>query len=91
MMLVCLCCFDAGLRAFGNQVRHPMQAQTPAFGVGLYVAQEGRLPCAPCHGLLMLLASAVESKKAKQSHSRPALKRVSFGTACPRRGPLWLR
>lgn len=75
MVVVCLCCFDAGLPAFfGNQVRHPMQAQTPAFGVGLYVAQEGRFPSAPCRRLLMFSASAGKSKKTKQSHSCPSLK-----------------
>lgn len=88
MVFVCLCCFDAELLAFfGNQVRHAMQAQTPVFGAGLYVAQEGRLPCAPRRGLLMLLASAGESKKTKQSHRCPALSRVSSGTACPQQGP----
>ena len=87
MVFVCLCCFDAGLLAFfGNQVRHPMQAQTLVFGVGLYVAQEGRLPCAPRRGLLMLLASAGESKETKQSHSCPALKYVSSGTTCLQQG-----
>lgn len=66
MVFVCLCCFRAELLVFfGNQVRHPMQAQTPVFGVDLYVAQEGRLPCAPHYGLLMLLALAGESKKSK--------------------------
>lgn len=65
-MFACLCCFDARFLAFfGNQLRHPMQAQTLVFGAGLCVAQEGRLPCAPRCRLLMLLASAGESKKTK--------------------------
>lgn len=63
-MFVCLHCFDAGLPDFfANQLRQPVQAQTSAS------AQEEACP-ALCRGLLMLLASAGESKKTKQKVTR---------------------
>lgn len=67
-----------------------MQAQTLVLGVDLCVAQARGLPSAPCCVLLMLLASAGESKVPKQSHQCPALSRVSCGTAgIGRAGLVW--
>lgn len=66
-MFVCLRCFDAGLPDFfANWLRQPVHAQTSAS------AQEEACPVL-CRGLLMLLASAGESKKTKQkvTHAQP--------------------